>query len=235
MELSFFLKTYSLYVNNFSNASELLEKQQRKNARFKEFLAQCKQDPRVLSKGVIDFLIMPVQRIPRYSLLLADLLRHTDEEHPDWKSLSDALARINEVALFINENKATQDDFVLISEIQAKLVETPWNLTLGKRKLIRKEDVELITYSEGQPEAEPCQLFFFSDCVFCAVKSRKKNLAVRKWMWLQEAMPVDASLSIVPDVSDACIKVSWVVFCFVIAIHAHEDYSRRRAESPSCR
>lgn len=33
--------------------------------------------------GIRDFLIMPVQRVPRYILLLRDILKHTPAEHPD--------------------------------------------------------------------------------------------------------------------------------------------------------
>jgi hypothetical protein len=30
---------------------------------------------------------MPVQRIPRYQLLLRDLLKHTEKDHNDYESL----------------------------------------------------------------------------------------------------------------------------------------------------
>ena len=33
------------------------------------------------------FLITPIQRIPRYKLLLDDLKKHTPEKHPDYKDL----------------------------------------------------------------------------------------------------------------------------------------------------
>lgn len=46
---------------------------------------------------------MPVQRVPRYKMLLADLLKQTAESHPDYKGLQDALAMISGFATAINE------------------------------------------------------------------------------------------------------------------------------------
>jgi hypothetical protein len=49
------------------------------------------------------YLIMPVQRIPRYRLLLEDLLRRTESNHTDYNGLKIALERIDSVARFVNE------------------------------------------------------------------------------------------------------------------------------------
>jgi hypothetical protein len=39
------------------------------------------------NKDIFAYLIMPVQRIPRYQLLLRDLLKHTEKDHNDYESL----------------------------------------------------------------------------------------------------------------------------------------------------
>jgi hypothetical protein len=31
-----------------------------------------------------DFLVKPIQRLPKYVLLFKDLLKNTDEDHPDY-------------------------------------------------------------------------------------------------------------------------------------------------------
>jgi hypothetical protein len=46
---------------------------------------------------------MPVQRMPRYKMLLADLLKHTAESHPDFQNLKDALSMVSAIAMAINE------------------------------------------------------------------------------------------------------------------------------------
>ena len=52
---------------------------------------------------LMSYLIMPIQRIPRYVLLLSDLLKFTDPTHPDHKNLTEAVAKVEGVARFINE------------------------------------------------------------------------------------------------------------------------------------
>lgn len=49
-----------------------------------------------------DYYIMPVQRVPRYGLLIRDLLRATPPTHVDYKQLCDAGDRIEAIASDIN-------------------------------------------------------------------------------------------------------------------------------------
>lgn len=50
------------------------------------------------------FLIMPVQRLPRYGLLLRDLKKHTDPEHPDQATITQTLETIDSVNSQINQD-----------------------------------------------------------------------------------------------------------------------------------
>lgn len=63
---------------------------------------------------------MPVQRVPRYNLLLQDLLKHTDESHPDYKKIQESLAKMNEVATKINESVRKSDNAKRIASLEAK-------------------------------------------------------------------------------------------------------------------
>jgi len=51
------------------------------------------------------YLILPVQRIPRYQLLLADLVKHTSPEHVDYRNLVSAQAKMAAVAAHVNEKQ----------------------------------------------------------------------------------------------------------------------------------
>jgi hypothetical protein len=48
------------------------------------------------------FLITPIQRIPRYVLLLTELLKHTEPSHPDHELLQKAIPLVKDVAEFVN-------------------------------------------------------------------------------------------------------------------------------------
>ncbi len=55
-----------------------------KRADLKQWLLDARKQERAKDKHLIDFLIMPVQRIPRYSLLLRELHKATPATHPDY-------------------------------------------------------------------------------------------------------------------------------------------------------
>ena len=75
---------------------------------------------------------LQVQRIPRYNLLLADLVRHTWKDHQvsslpsrakgskDYLPLKEALEKMQGTANYINERKRESDNINKILEIQAK-------------------------------------------------------------------------------------------------------------------
>lgn len=63
-------------------------------------------------------LICPVQRLPRYSLLLAELLRHTSHDSNDFPLLLQATEKIKDVTNFVNENKKNAENLQKILNVQ---------------------------------------------------------------------------------------------------------------------
>ncbi len=72
-------------------------------------MQECKTAPDINFLDLSSFLIMPVQRIPRYetnpktlpkipryNMLLRDLVKHTWEGHPDYNHLKQAVARVED-------------------------------------------------------------------------------------------------------------------------------------------
>ena len=43
------------------------------------------------------FLIMPVQRVPRYRMLIEEIVKQTPPDHPDMQSLATALEKVGSV------------------------------------------------------------------------------------------------------------------------------------------
>jgi len=58
-----------------------------------------------VNQDLASFLTMPVQRIPRYILLLKNLLQRTPPMHPDGVGLNRALLEAKQLADRINEEK----------------------------------------------------------------------------------------------------------------------------------
>jgi len=119
---------YVPYVLNYGEVCVILEKIRRKNTKFRDFLEAALEDSRSRNLDISSFLIQPVQRLPRYELLLKDLIKSTSPKHPDFDDLNKALQRINEVAIFINEKKRDKENVVSVTNLQStlegKLVET---------------------------------------------------------------------------------------------------------------
>ena len=69
------------------------------------------QDAQVQSGGktLSDLLIMPIQRVPRYQMLLQELLKNTPTNHVDFANLDKALESINLMTEELEESKKEAD------------------------------------------------------------------------------------------------------------------------------
>ena len=91
------------------------------------------------------YLIMPIQRIPRYVMLLSDLLKHTDPSHPDYKQLEQAVTKVEGVARYINEKKREDENMKRLLVINKSIegtFEDP--LVQPHRKFVREGALELV-------------------------------------------------------------------------------------------
>ena len=70
-----------------------------------QFLAQQRLDPELGGLNLTSFLIMPIQRIPRYRLLLEDLRKNTDKKSVERPILNKTLKQIRTIATKVNETK----------------------------------------------------------------------------------------------------------------------------------
>jgi hypothetical protein len=66
-------------------------------------------------------LVMPIQRIPRYVLLLKELLKYTPESHVDFNSIHQALSMMEETANMMNEKKREAENLEKLDQIQSSL------------------------------------------------------------------------------------------------------------------
>ncbi|XP_013421379.1 uncharacterized protein LOC106181521 isoform X2 [Lingula anatina] len=85
------LGTYKIYVHDFPTAIGTINKWYRQSSRFRKVLKTCQKQPSCEGLDLTAFLLTPIQRIPRYVLLLKQLRKYTDPEHPDYYYLESAL------------------------------------------------------------------------------------------------------------------------------------------------
>ena len=75
------------------------------------------------------FLLTPVQKICKYPLQLAELLKYTRAEHPDYHPLTEALRVMRDVAVRINERKRTIENIEKIAGWQKSILD--WEVSLS--------------------------------------------------------------------------------------------------------
>ncbi|OQR77700.1 hypothetical protein BIW11_06905 [Tropilaelaps mercedesae] len=96
---------YSEYCNNHPLAMGLLEQLYRQ-PEYARFFEDCRRSRGGMCDISLDgFLLTPVQRICKYPLQLAELLKYTPPRHPDRAQVTLALESMRGVAHMVNERK----------------------------------------------------------------------------------------------------------------------------------
>lgn len=62
--------------------------------------SQAMNDP---SNDLASLLVTPVQRIPRYLMLVKQLIKHTPPTHPDYGNLKSAEEKISTIAIIVDQ------------------------------------------------------------------------------------------------------------------------------------
>ncbi|XP_065064611.1 uncharacterized protein LOC135690843 isoform X3 [Rhopilema esculentum] len=96
------LNVYTDYVNAFPKSISTFSKCTRASHKFRKFIEDCycRSD----NLDLPSYLITPVQRLPRYVLLLRQLSKYTNEDHPDNGSIKTALLQMEELITSLNSS-----------------------------------------------------------------------------------------------------------------------------------
>ncbi|XP_049314353.1 protein ECT2 isoform X2 [Bactrocera dorsalis] len=170
-------KAYPPYVNFFEQMKETLQQCDSQNPRFHAFLKINQTKPECGRQSLQDLMIRPVQRLPSISLLLNDILKHTNKNNPDYVKLEQALKAIKEVMMHINEDKRKTESRMAIFDIFNDIEGCPAHLVSSNRSFISKCEVtELSDNLSGR--GDTLMLYLFSDTIeVCKKRSRAFNTA----------------------------------------------------------
>lgn len=104
---------YQMYIRNFSSSLVKIHKMCNGSADFFNLLKVLEEDQKCNRLDITSFLLTPVQRIPRYVLLLKQLLRFTSPAHDDWILISCSL---QDLGTFLNRlNSSIEHSINLVS------------------------------------------------------------------------------------------------------------------------
>ncbi|CAG0899490.1 unnamed protein product [Darwinula stevensoni] len=174
------IDTYTAFINNWKHAKEAIKISCQQKPAFEKFIMAMAREHKgklTMDCALDSLLIMPVQRIPRYELLLKMLLKHTDSEHPDHEDLLLAQKEVHSLALKINQMEKAALEWeaqqAALRELES-LIDGLSDLAQGDRSFIR---YDLVTMPGSLGTRKERCLFLFNDLlVISSIKRRSGNL-----------------------------------------------------------
>eukprot|EP01124_Arcella_intermedia_P008876 TRINITY_DN15689_c0_g1_i1.p1 TRINITY_DN15689_c0_g1~~TRINITY_DN15689_c0_g1_i1.p1 ORF type:complete len:1158 (+),score=339.10 TRINITY_DN15689_c0_g1_i1:16-3489(+) len=192
-----FMRIYKTYCDNYENALATLSKISKKKnvaAFLKEAEVQCK------GFSCSYYLIMPVQRVPRYQMLLKEVINKTAKEHPDYENLNKAKNEITQLALEVNESVQQSERSRAMGELMAT------GLFVGLDEIVAPHR-QLIIRSQAYAKSSDgtaCKfVLLFTDLCVLATVDFKKN---REIYIIKDKIPLGA-VWITSDPSDELLKI----------------------------
>nr|CAH7719837.1 unnamed protein product [Callosobruchus chinensis] len=166
-----FLKMYSVYASEFKKVLQLLQNSRALYPQFSKFVENQETRPEVQSK-LSALLITPIQRVPRYKLLLMHLVELTKPFEEEYDRLTECLLKIDEAAEHINKVVEDHENTQRLLELQRYFRSGEPNVIKPGRKLI-KEGI-LIKMSTKKGPKEKLYIVLMNDIMmFNKIKSEE--------------------------------------------------------------
>ncbi|KAJ2311061.1 hypothetical protein IWW54_002850, partial [Coemansia sp. RSA 2705] len=114
-------RLYSTYTNNHETSVKTLSSIVSRRA-VGDFIREARQDVTQIGQVSLDgHLLTPVQRLPRYRMLLTDLLSNTPSNHPDHEALFMVLTELNAIIFDVNEKKRAFENQSQLRRLQRSI------------------------------------------------------------------------------------------------------------------
>jgi len=157
-----FLRMYTTYTTNFNKAMTLLNQTQSNSMGFINVLDYLRDLPLCENLELGSFLILPVQRIPRYVLLLTDLISNTANTHEDYSLLNESLTLMKTVADELDYAIQDEENRNKCFEIQ-KLLGNSIQIVEAYRRLIHEGEL----YKQCRKDRKLRKFWLFNDMMIC--------------------------------------------------------------------
>jgi len=209
-----YLKLYQIYCNNYENALETVRECYRK----KDFEALVEREKK--NSGGLDLeslLITPVQRIPRYNLLLKELVKYTPTSHPDYAMLKETHEKILEIATKVNDGMKQFESAKVYDQIVESVKGILPYLEVHRKFLLEAQFPLATVKDKKETKFSNYWLILFSDMLFLASGSNKQR---RK---LQGFVKINCIWIKTSSKFDDCLEIVTPELCYLVKILSKEE------------
>ncbi|ELP89562.1 Rho/RAC guanine nucleotide exchange factor, putative [Entamoeba invadens IP1] len=166
-KFSKFLKCYTTYVNSYDQTSEYIVGMKKKNKAFTNNLKQLSMQPEVNNLDIFAYLILPIQRVPRYELFIKGFLKYLPRSHVEFEKLQPEIKTIKEIGDYLNERRRQSENKQLLIKLKHHLETKKFDLTGDeKRQLIKYGSFNTLQFG-------PIILFLLSDTILIGMTKTK--------------------------------------------------------------
>ncbi|KRY81388.1 putative protein tag-52 [Trichinella pseudospiralis] len=172
-DLIHFMKLYSAYGRNYSASQQLLLQLLEKNKQFRQFCEMQECLPVLKGLKLAALLITPIQRIPRYKLLLEQILKLLDNSSRQYLQISKLVQQIGALAETVDSCIEEFENSAKIIAVQNMLDGCAPKLVMPGRKLL-KEGL-LSKMSSSNSGFRHRMFWLFTDIILYAKPAMKKK------------------------------------------------------------
>ena len=163
-----FLKSYTSYVNQYDQTNDRVLMLSQKNIAIMNLLKKLSMQPEVKNLNIFSYLILPIQRVPRYELFIRGVLKQLPKTHKDFKGLQDVMIKIKEIGDYLNTKRKEFENKQLLKKFKYQLEIKKFDLTDNETRSLEKYGV-IKTVEHG-----PIILFLLSD--FLLIHKAKNDI-----------------------------------------------------------
>ena len=164
------VRKYFEYILAYHDQSEEYRAERASNKSFDAFLTEKETS---LQDTLSSYLILPIQRLPRYRLLIQEIIKYSDAESPDYIGLQEVRTTICKAISDIDQKMEADENakFVEFNEalrfekLQSQIIDFEVN-KIGRRFLFEGEGTKFSRKTE-----DIRHLFLFTDCLLIAENS----------------------------------------------------------------
>ncbi|ELP86095.1 Rho/RAC guanine nucleotide exchange factor, putative [Entamoeba invadens IP1] len=174
-----FFKCYFFYISHYDSVNKLLSKYENES-KFNNLLDKIVQKiPTSTHLDLRSYLIMPVQRLPRYQLLLVDLFKNTPKDHEDYPSISAAVDLIKKVTTDVNEKTKISEQKEKVTIAQNYISGLDIKLVEPNRLLVLEGSLTKVCKKTNKSR----YFYLFNDLLLYGPGVKKIN--VSEWFYLK--------------------------------------------------